>query len=149
MSQTTLSRFLNHNRQKTVTKEEQQHNCIKHLHIYVVELFYCLDMGYNLISKFILPCDSSFTLVLYLKSSLLMPKVYTVNPPLAINDSLISIFLIFKLSEQFPTTLWTSDLYTPPGCQLYLYLMFRDNAMRMACNGMYSEKTNCSFNLQK
>ena len=29
MSQATLSRFLNHNRQKTVTKEEQQHNCIE------------------------------------------------------------------------------------------------------------------------
>ena len=29
MSQATLSRFLNHNRQKTVNKEEQQHNCIK------------------------------------------------------------------------------------------------------------------------
>ena len=92
----------------------------------MVELFYCLDLGYHLITKFILPRDSGFTLVLYLESSLLLPKVQTVSPPQVINGSLIIIFLIFKLSEQFPTTLQTSDLYTPPRRQLYRCLMFRE-----------------------
>ena len=143
MSQVTLSRFLNPNRQKTVNKEEQQHNCMKTFAYIWWSFFYCLDLGYHAITKFILARDSGFILVLYLESYLLLPKVHTVNPWRAINDSLITIFSIFKFSEQFPTTLWTSDLYTPPGGQIYICLMFRE------CNGTYSEKTNCSFNLQK
>ena len=107
MSQATLSRILNPNWQKTVDKEEQQHNCIIFLHIYggaFLLLGPVLPFNY----KNFTPCDSGFTLILYLETSLLLPMVHTVNPPNAINDSLITIFSIFKLSEQFPTTLPTS-----------------------------------------